>query len=290
MQTKPSRFHLLRPTTLLVASLTIATLATAVPHARPTAANPAAAQFAVLSIGTSGDRPFDVEKTAPMVGTHSLGAPAKDSKLTVSVAVANLRSGPSTSTKRIMRLKRGTVVTMVEQQGSWYKVRTAKGTIGWLAAKLVSSASTQSNTPSTPRARAAVTIPDNEGTEYGRNIARIAAQYVGYPYRYGAAGPNAFDCSGLTKYVFGQAGIDLPHNSKSQWNVGGQRILDMVELLPGDLVFFANTAGRGISHAAIYVGNGQIVSANTPRQGVQLNTITDSYWRSHWAGALRLGQ
>jgi cell wall-associated NlpC family hydrolase len=62
----------------------------------------------------------------------------------------------------------------------------------------------------------------------------------------------------------------------------------MSDLKPGDLVYYKNTAGRGITHAAIYVGNGMMVTANSPRQGVRLSSIYDSYWRSHWAGGLRV--
>ena len=61
----------------------------------------------------------------------------------------------------------------------------------------------------------------------------------------------------------------------------------MSNLAPGDLVFFANTGGRGgISHVAIYIGGGQIVHAMTPRYGVQISGVWSSYWQSHFAGAI----
>lgn len=61
----------------------------------------------------------------------------------------------------------------------------------------------------------------------------------------------------------------------------------MDAILPGDLVFFANTAVRGITHISICVGNGKMVTANTPRTGVRLDSIHSSYWRRHWAGGIR---
>lgn len=120
------------------------------------------------------------------------------------------------------------------------------------------------------------------------DVAQIAMAYVGYPYAYGAAGPYAFDCSGLTQFVYSQVGVYLPHSAGGQFSWAyGQILGSMSELQPGDLVFFANTYGYGISHAAIYIGNGMMVSAGTPWTGVALENIYAGYWLSHYAGALR---
>ncbi len=131
----------------------------------------------------------------------------------------------------------------------------------------------------------------DEGTRlYARGLraADIARTLVGSRYRYGAAGPRAFDCSGLTLYIYRQLGITLPHRARSQFSSRyGKIIPSMSDLKPGDLLYYKNTAGRGITHAAIYVGNGMMVTANSPRQGVRLNSIHTSYWRRHWAGGLR---
>jgi cell wall-associated NlpC family hydrolase len=124
----------------------------------------------------------------------------------------------------------------------------------------------------------------------GVRASDIARTLVGRPYRWGAAGPRAFDCSGLTLYIYKQLGISLPHKASSQFNSRyGRVISSMNDLAPGDLVYFRNTAGRGITHAAIYVGGGKMVTANSPRQGVRLSSINDAYWRRHWAGGIRPG-
>jgi cell wall-associated NlpC family hydrolase len=123
----------------------------------------------------------------------------------------------------------------------------------------------------------------------GTQASNFAHSLVGKPYRYGAAGPNSFDCSGLTMYVYSKFGVKLPHKASQQFSSRYGRVIgSMSDLQAGDLVFFKNTAGRGITHTAIYVGGGKMVSANTPRTGVQLNSIGESYWRKHWAGGLRL--
>ena len=129
----------------------------------------------------------------------------------------------------------------------------------------------------------------NAGLEQrGLAVSRLALKQVGKRYRYGAAGPNVFDCSGLTLYVYRQFGVTLPHKARLQYNTRyGTRIPSMNNLVAGDLVFFVNTAGPGLSHAAIYVGDGKMVTANSPRAGVQLVDIRSAYWRKHWAGGIR---
>lgn len=90
-------------------------------------------------------------------------------------------------------------------------------------------------------------------------------------------------------YVYGQLGVELPHKASAQINERlGQRIAAIEELAPGDLVFFKRTTkARGITHVALYVGDGMMVSANSPKTGVQQVSIYSSYWQSRFAGGLR---
>jgi cell wall-associated NlpC family hydrolase len=94
-------------------------------------------------------------------------------------------------------------------------------------------------------------------------VATAVAQ-VGDPYAYGATGPGAFDCSGLTMYAWRAAGRSLPHSSRMQFAAGGR--VAKSALLPGDLVFYYSP----IHHVGIYVGNGRIVDAANPRTGVRV--------------------
>ena len=82
-----------------------------------------------------------------------------------------------------------------------------------------------------------------------------AESRVGDPYVWGAAGPNAFDCSGLVMWAYAQAGISLPHFSGAQY--ADTVHIPMSALQPGDLVFFSNPG----EHVAMYVGNGMIIQA-----------------------------
>lgn len=90
----------------------------------------------------------------------------------------------------------------------------------------------------------------------------FALSQVGGTYSYGATGPDAFDCSGLTMAAWATQGVSLPHNSGAQMSSGTQ--VSEGELQPGDLVFYYSP----VSHVGIYVGGGQVVSALNPGEGI----------------------
>jgi cell wall-associated NlpC family hydrolase len=94
-----------------------------------------------------------------------------------------------------------------------------------------------------------------------------ARAQVGKAYGYGAAGPDSFDCSGLTQYAYRAAGIELPHSSRSQSEMGTP--VERADLQPGDLVFFYDPVG----HVGIYVGDGQMVDAGSEQTGVSQRTV-----------------
>ncbi|WP_326842523.1 NlpC/P60 family protein [Streptomyces sp. NBC_01558] len=113
-----------------------------------------------------------------------------------------------------------------------------------------------------------------------RAAAAVAFAYakLGSPYVWGATGPNAFDCSGLTQAAYRSAGVSLPRTTYAQINAG-QRV-SRSELQPGDLVFFYS----GISHVGIYVGDGQMIHAPNPSAPVRLAPID----QMPFAGATRV--
>jgi len=115
----------------------------------------------------------------------------------------------------------------------------------------------------------------------GRAAAAInyALAQVGKAYVYGAAGPSAFDCSGLTMRAWGQAGVALPHSSSAQSGSGPH--VSMSDLQPGDLVFYYSP----ISHVGLYIGNGMIVHAANPGTGVVVSSVSSM----PYSGAVRPG-
>jgi cell wall-associated NlpC family hydrolase len=121
----------------------------------------------------------------------------------------------------------------------------------------------------------------------GGGRAAIAIQYalaqVGDRYVAAASGPSSFDCSGLTLAAWRQAGVSLPHYSVAQYS-SVRRISDS-ELQAGDLVFYF---GGGAHHVGMYIGNGKMVHAANPRDGVEITDYKGPWYGSHYTGAGRV--
>ena len=111
-------------------------------------------------------------------------------------------------------------------------------------------------------APAAPAVPVTGGR--GGAAVRYAMAQVGDAYVWGATGPSAYDCSGLTMMAWAQAGVGLPHSSSAQQS-SGRRVAES-DLQPGDLVFYYSP----VHHVGMYIGNGMIVHAANPSSGVQV--------------------
>jgi cell wall-associated NlpC family hydrolase len=105
-----------------------------------------------------------------------------------------------------------------------------------------------------------------------------ALKELGKPYRYGALGPSTFDCSGLTKFAYHAAGIELPHSAAAQYGSG--RRINRNQLQPGDLIFW-----RGLGHVGMYVGAGRMVHAPETGDVVRIASID----QGSYLGAVRPG-
>ena len=117
-------------------------------------------------------------------------------------------------------------------------------------------------------------------------IINTALSKLGAGYRMGAVGPNVFDCSSFTRWVYRQNGRSLSGTAAVQYN-STQRV-DKGSLKPGDLVFFQNTYKPGISHVGIYLGGGRFVHAANEKKGVITSSLSDSYYAAHYAGGGRV--
>lgn len=102
----------------------------------------------------------------------------------------------------------------------------------------------------------------------GRKAVAYALQQLGKPYRWGAQGPGAFDCSGLTSRAWAHAGKPIPRTSQGQWRKLPRVALD--DLRPGDLVVYR----RDASHVALYLGDGKVVHAPRPGRTVEIAPLT----------------
>ncbi|MDO0912382.1 NlpC/P60 family protein [Streptomyces sp. DT2A-34] len=130
--------------------------------------------------------------------------------------------------------------------------------------------------------RDALTAPGSVTAQAPNSRAAAAVSYahtkIGSPYVWGATGPDAFDCSGLTQAAYRSAGISLPRTTYAQIDAG--RRVSRAELLPGDLVFFYS----GISHVGLYIGNGQMIHAPNPSAPVRVAPLDEM----PFAGATRV--
>ena len=117
------------------------------------------------------------------------------------------------------------------------------------------------------------------------DIVDLAARLVGRPYVWGAEGPNTFDCSGLTHYLFQQIGITIPRRAVNQSEFGDRT----TRLKRGDLVFFSTDTRRSlVTHVGIYEGNGVMIDASKSSGRVRRDDLDDEYWSARFMGARRV--
>jgi cell wall-associated NlpC family hydrolase len=122
-----------------------------------------------------------------------------------------------------------------------------------------------------------------------RELALQALGFLGIRYKFGGSSPTTgFDCSGLVRYVAGQAlGLALPRDARTISTLGSK--VSTEELQPGDLVFF-NTRRQPYSHVGIYVGDRRFIHAPASGGTVELVSMGEHYWATRFDGARRLPQ
>jgi len=119
------------------------------------------------------------------------------------------------------------------------------------------------------------------------NAVQAAYAFRGTRYVMGGTSRSGFDCSGFVRYILGATnGVALPRTATEQYYHGAPIPND--QLQPGDLVFFKNTYKHGISHVGIYAGGGKFIHAANAHKGVRMDSLGDSYYLSHYAGARRV--
>lgn len=117
----------------------------------------------------------------------------------------------------------------------------------------------------------------NAATTFRARAVQVAASHRGDPYVYGAIGPHRFDCSGFTLYVFRQVGKSLTHNAAGQYRQ--TQHIAKTNKRPGDLIFYtSNGSASGITHVAIYAGNGYTWVAPHSGSHVERQKIYTSHY------------
>ncbi len=162
-----------------------------------------------------------------------------------------------------------TIATLVAQQQAYLAQQAAQQAAA-RARQIVFNAPS-SNLIRPPSPSGGVSTPIISGNQASIAIS-WARQELGKPYVFGGGGPNAFDCSGLTAFVYAKAGISLPHSAAAQFDDSAR--VSLSALQPGDLVFYYSP----ISHVAIYIGGGLVIQALNPAAPVEISGI-------YWAGS-----
>ena len=192
----------------------------------------------------------------------------------------NVRSGAGTSYSKIGSLDYKEKVTVLSTSNGWAKINY-KGQAGY-----VSSSYLQSTVPSASTSNSG---SNNSVSASASSVIAYAKTLLGKPYVWGAQGPNSFDCSGFTYYVFkNKAGIILPRTSSAQSKYG--TYVSRNNLRAGDLVFFdTNGANNGqVSHVGLYIGNGQMIHASYSQKKIVIDNFNSSYFKRTFVNGRRV--
>ena len=193
-------------------------------------------------------------------------------KVTTGGSVLNVRSGPGTSYGRTATLSDGTIVSIVGVDSGWYKIEW-NGKTGYVSSDYMIT------TKESPSSRGDSTATASS-SDLGAQIVAYAKEFLGCPYSWGATGPNAFDCSGFTYYVYKHLGYTLNRGATGQLS-NGSSVASMYDLVPGDLVFFYDgKVSTPVSHVGIYIGDGQFIHAST---GDGRDVQIDDLFTGHYA-------
>ena len=186
------------------------------------------------------------------------------------------RAAALAAEERLSALRVEVEAKLTQQEDEIAELNAAIERAERLAAARAEAAAEAAATPPPPPVAAAPAPAPNGGAQAAVDA---ALSQLGKPYVWAAAGPDSYDCSGLTMWAWARAGVSLPHNSGMQYAATPR--VDRSDWQPGDLLFF----GSPIHHVGMYIGNNQMVEA--PYTGAQVRI--NSAIRSDYVGAGRPG-
>ncbi|WP_434796452.1 SH3 domain-containing protein [Terrisporobacter vanillatitrophus] len=205
----------------------------------------------------------------------------------VTASALNVRSGASTKYSVKKTIKMNSVVGVISSYSNgWSKVKLSSSTTGYVCTKYLKVYAGDSSDikVSYKTASSSSSNKPSSSSKLDTVLSTIKAQ-VGKPYVYGAAGPNSFDCSGLTYYAYKKSGTYLNRTSRDQAKNG--KYVSRSNLKAGDLVFF-NSGTNSIKHVGMYVGNGKFIHSPSPGKSVKYENLSTSYYAKGYVTARRI--
>lgn len=189
----------------------------------------------------------------------------------------NIREEMSTDSDVVGKIRKDAICEVVSIEDEWCEIESGeiKGYISneYLLTGVEANEKAEALMEEGKELETAITLTEyryGKGvTDIQMEICEYARQFVGNPYRWGGTSlTKGADCSGFTLSVYANYGVSLPHSSKAQANCGEK--IDVSEVQPGDLVFYG---GKNIHHVAMYIGNGQVVHAQSSDTGIVVSSM-----------------
>lgn len=208
---------------------------------------------------------------------------------TVTGEKVNIRKEPSLEAEVTGQAVANTVLNIAGKVSGWYKVRFNEQW-AWISSDflkvenvdLIPAISVTADQTIEERPQE---VKVSRSGEAGRDIVEFSKRFLGTKYVWGGASPSGFDCSGYTSYIMKQYGVSINRVAADQAKNGTH--VEKSDLEVGDLVFF-NTSGSGISHAGIYIGDGQFIHASSARSTVLISSLSEGYYNQRYVTARRV--
>lgn len=216
-----------------------------------------------------------VERTATIA---AVAAQAENyARVTTNGDTLRVRQGPGTNYGILCSVEDGDTFPITGKTNGWYQI-LCNGRTGYVSAQYAKVEDSDQVSKPDPDDNAA-TNPE------GNSIVAAALQYVGYPYVYGTAGPETFDCSGFTSYIYKQFGVTLNRSSKDQVNNGRGRLqIQLAAGRPGLLLH-----QRRLPHPRGHLHRRwQHRPRSTAKDGVKISSLNTSYYTTNYFAARRI--
>lgn len=174
----------------------------------------------------------------------------------------NLRAAPTADSEKLASIPAGTILALNAMEDGWFKT-CYDGQAGYVSGEYILAVDAEGG-------RTDKASPSS--SELEEQIVAYAKQFLGTPYVYGASGPNSFDCSGFTSYVFKKFGYSLNRSAAGQLSNGVA--VDLSNIRVGDIICWkAYGSSKAATHVGIYIGNSQYIHASTTGDIVKISDL-----------------